>query len=99
MTIFYEPGDFNELTVLMRWRGTILPSVLVRPVIWLLMIFHTTMLYLHMMRDDIEMPTLPWKLTALPTSLLVFFLVFYSGNCFTRYYTFYSKCTGMGGCA
>ena len=39
-----------------------------------------------------------WKLTATPTSLLVFFLVFYSGNCYARYYAFYSKCTGMGGC-
>ena len=39
-------------------------------------------------RTDIEMPTLPWKLTAVPTSLLTFFLVFYSGNCYTRYYSF-----------
>ena len=30
-------------------------------------------------------------------SLLTFFLVFYSGNCYTRYYAFYSKCTGMSG--
>ena len=43
------------------------------------------------------MPLLPWKLTAIPTSLLTFFLVFYSGNCYTRYYAFYSKCTGMSG--
>jgi len=97
MTIYYEPGDFNEMTCIFRWNGTILPAVLMRPVIWLLMIFHCAMLYLHK-GDSVEMPVLPWKLTALPTSLLVFFLVFYSGNCFTRYYTFYGKCTGMGGC-
>ena len=98
MTIYYEPGDFNELTVLARWRGTILPAVLMKPVIWLLMLFHCGMLYLHIVKAEVEMITLPWKLTALPTSLLVFFLVFYSGNCFARYYTFYGKCTGMNGC-
>ena len=43
------------------------------------------------------MPPLPWKLTGVPTSLLTFFLVFYSGNCYTRYYAFYTKCTGMSG--
>jgi len=98
MTIYYEPGDFNEMTVLMRWRGTIMPAVLFRPVIWILMFFHIALLYLHIQRPDVTMPVLPWKLTATPTSLLVFFLVFYSGNCYTRYYAFYSKCTGMGGC-
>eukprot|EP00326_Haptolina_ericina_P016419 CAMPEP_0181193606 /NCGR_PEP_ID=MMETSP1096-20121128/13907_1 /TAXON_ID=156174 ORGANISM="Chrysochromulina ericina, Strain CCMP281" /NCGR_SAMPLE_ID=MMETSP1096 /ASSEMBLY_ACC=CAM_ASM_000453 /LENGTH=333 /DNA_ID=CAMNT_0023283081 /DNA_START=57 /DNA_END=1058 /DNA_ORIENTATION=- len=98
MTIYYEPSDFNELTVLLRWRGTIMPSVLFRPVIWFLMAFHVSMLYLHIQMPDVIMPELPWKLTGTPTSLLVFFLVFYSGNCYTRYYAFYSKCTGMGGC-
>ena len=98
MTISYDPGDFNELTVLLRWRGTIMPAVLCKPVMWLLMLAHVAFLYLHMRRDDIEMPVLPWKLTAVPTSLLTFFLVFYSGNCFQRYYMFYGKCTGMAGC-
>ena len=85
MTISYDPGDFNELTVLLRWRGTIMPAVLCKPVMWLLMLAHVAFLYLHMRRDDIEMPVLPWKLTAVPTSLLTFFLVFYSGNCYSRY--------------
>ena len=98
MTIYYEADDFNEMTALLRWRGTIMPSVLLRPVIWIMMFFHISMLYLHIQRPDNPMPVLPWKLTATPTSLLVFFLVFYSGNCYARYYAFYSKCTGMGGC-
>jgi len=97
MTISYDAGDFNELTVLLRWRGTIMPAVLCRPVMWLLLGAHITFLYLHLYRHDIIMPPLPWKLTGVPTSLLTFFLVFYSGNCYTRYYAFYSKCTGMSG--
>jgi len=97
MTISYDASDFNELTVLLRWRGTIMPAVLCRPVMWLLLAAHIGFFYLHMYRHDVDMPKLPWKLTAVPTSLLTFFLVFYSGNCYTRYYAFYSKCTGMSG--
>jgi len=97
MTISYDASDFNELTVLLRWRGTIMPAVLCRPVMWLLLAAHVGFLYLHMYRADIQMPSMPWKLTGVPTSLLTFFLVFYSGNCYTRYYAFYSKCTGMSG--
>ncbi|KOO27009.1 hypothetical protein Ctob_002466 [Chrysochromulina tobinii] len=95
MTIAYDAGDLNELTVLFRWHGTIIPKVLCRPVLWLLVASHVGFLYMHMYRDDITLPTLPWKLTAVPTALLTFFIVFYSSNCYNRYYTFYSKCTGM----
>jgi len=97
MTISYDASDFNELTVFLRWRGTIIPAVLCRPVLWLLLAAHVGFLYLHMYKHEVIMPLLPWKLTAIPTSLLTFFLVFYSGNCYTRYYAFYSKCTGMSG--
>ena len=97
MTVTYDPADFNEVTVLLRWRGTIMPAVLCRPVIWLLLLAHCTFLYLHVKRQDIEMPLLDWKIVAVPTGLLTFFLVFYSGNCFNRYYQLYGKCTGMAG--
>jgi hypothetical protein len=97
MTVTYDPADFNEVTVLLRWRGTIMPAVLCRPVIWLLLLAHCSFLYLHVKRQDIEMPLLDWKIVAVPTGLLTFFLVFYSGNCFNRYYQLYGKCTGMAG--
>ena len=64
---------------------------------WLLMLSHCAFLYLHVARPDVDMPPLPWKLVGVPTSLLTFFLVFYSGNCYTRYYNFYNKCTAMNG--
>ena len=59
MTIAYDAGDFNELTVLLRWRGTIMPAVLCRPVMWMLLAAHVGFLYLHVYRPDIHMPTLP----------------------------------------
>ena len=96
MTVTYDPADFNEVTVLLRWRGTIMPAVLCRPVIWPPPP-PPARLYLHVKRQDIEMPLLDWKIVAVPTGLLTFFLVFYSGNCFNRYYQLYGKCTGMAG--
>ena len=109
MTIAYEPSDFNEVTVVLRWRGTIFPAVLGRPVIWLLMAIHCGLLYLHMEHPEIGwvraadgspigLPLLPGKALTLPNGLLTFFLVFYSGNCYSRYYALYDKCTGMAGC-
>jgi len=98
MTIYYEPQDFNEITVLFRWRGTVLPMVLCRPAVWVLVSTHVAFLYLHLYRPEVDMPPMPWKLVGVPTSLLTFFLVFFSGNCFTRYYNLYKCCTGMSGC-
>lgn len=97
MTISYDASDFNELTVLFRWRGTIMPAVLCRPVMWLLLSAHIGFLYLHIYQQDVVMPHLPWKLTAVPTALLTFFLVFYSGNCYARYFQLHAHCVGING--
>ena len=99
MTISYSAGDMNELNVLFTWRGTIMPMVLGRPVLWLLMTLHCGLLYVHHRRPDIELPPLDWHVVAMPQGLLTFFVVFYSGNCYTRYYALYAKCTGMAGAA
>ena len=76
MTIHYNAGEMNELSVLFKWRGTIMPMVLGRPVIWLLIALHCGLLYVHRRREDIELPTLPWKVVAVPQALLTFFVVF-----------------------
>jgi predicted membrane chloride channel (bestrophin family) len=97
MTIHYNAGEMNELSVLFKWRGTIMPMVLGRPVIWLLIALHCGLLYVHRRREDIELPKLPWKVVAVPQALLTFFVVFFSGSCYSRYYTLYTKCTGVAG--
>jgi hypothetical protein len=50
-----------------------------------------------MYHEEIHVPTLPWKLTIVPTTLLTFFLVFYTRDCFQRYYDLYKHCMGMTG--
>ena len=70
MTIPYDASELNEISVLMRWRGTIMAMVLTRPVIWILVGVHYFFLYIHLERDDIEMPKLPWGIVGVPTALL-----------------------------
>ena len=60
MTIHYKADEMNELSVLFKWRGTIMPMVLGRPVIWLLIALHCGLLYVHRRREDIDLPKLPW---------------------------------------
>ena len=98
MTILYDPNDFNELSVLTQWRGTIMPAVLCSPSFWFLLMAHIVFLFLHIYHEEVEMPSLPWKLVGVPTALLTFFLVFYSSNCFKRYYEMFNLCMNMAGC-
>jgi len=97
MTIHYKADEMNELSVLFKWRGTIMPMVLGRPVIWLLIALHCGLLYVHRRREDIELPKLPWPVVSVPQALLTFFVVFFSGSCYSRYYALYGKCTGLAG--
>ena len=97
MGVNYIASEMNELTVLFKWRGTIMPMVLGRPVIWLLMMLHCGLLYVHRRRPDIELLELPWPVVSVPQALLTFFVVFFSGTCYARYYALYGKCTGVAG--
>jgi len=97
MTIEYEPSDINEITWTTRWRGSIVQDVLQEKTIWMLTGVHIALLYAKLYLD--------WDLGALwvkednaaatALSLLVFFAVFYSGNCYARYNAYYASCMGM----
>ena len=101
MTVEYECDDFNELTAFFRWRGTVFPAVLCRPPIWGLTLIHCVFLYLHM-RVEVDWGmivkgTPPDDVSKVSTTFLVFFLVYYSGQCYNRYYQMYQKCMAMAG--
>ena len=44
-----------------------------------------------------SLPDLDWKASSMLWSLLTFFVVFYGGHCYSRFYTFYGACTGLVG--
>jgi len=105
MTVEYECDDFNEFTCYFRWRGTVMPAVLTRPPIWALLFVHCTLLYMHKelgfnpgMIVQVPCPGCPPDdISTVTTAFLVFFLVYYGGQCYARYYTMYNACMQMAG--
>lgn len=106
MVIFYDPG--KPFSVLFKWRGTILPLVAKRKDTWFFLLFHIILLVTvratcvkkPMSTECIDdYPQLKIA-TILPgTTLLLFFAVFYNGQCFTRYQKMYDWCCAInGGC-
>jgi len=106
MGVEYEETSFDEITVFfIPWRGTVLRTVLYGPTIWTLLLIHCVLLYLHTALDiDEGMIVTPDDIytegddvSKVSTTLLLFFLVYFGGNCFTRYFEFYEACMGMQG--
>jgi len=101
MTVEYECTDFNEFTCFFRWRGTVLPAVICRPPIWAMLLVHCVLLYMHkemgMDAGMIVKGPAPDDVSKVSTTFLVFFLVYYGSQCYTRYYTMYTACMSMAG--
>ena len=62
---------------------------------------HSLFLYMHKeLGVDLGMivkgPS-PDDVSKVSTTFLIFFLVYYGGNCFSRYYSMYKSCMDMGG--
>ena len=92
--------DANEsiFTVVMRYKGTLLPMVLSKPLFWLMIISNTCLLIWNdwlVAKHGEGLPVLEWDAAGVPMSLLVFFIVFYGQQAYQRYYQYYSHLTGM----
>jgi len=92
-------ADVERSWFFLRWRHTVMPMVVRDPIFWLAISFHTAILFLQkdLLSRGESLPDLDWKASSLLWSLLTFFVVFYGGNCYNRYYQFYGACTGLGG--
>lgn len=75
--------------------------MLCRPPIWALVMVHAILLYLHkemgMDAGMIVKGDPPDDISKVSTTFLIFFLVYYGGNCYARYYGMYNACMGMAG--
>ena len=73
--------------------------MLCRPPIWGLLFVHCVLLYLHKeLGIDLGMIVEGTKdVSAVSTKFLIFFLVYYGGNCYKRYYDMYNACMSMAG--
>ena len=77
-----------------------LPMVASDPIFWLLTSVHVVLLIVqrHLLTTGGPgLPVLEWEAAILPVSLLTFFVVFYMGNCYTRFYQLFGCCVAMGG--
>jgi len=95
---------------LFRFNITIAPRTLKRFELWLFTAIHTGLFFLK--REGINVlrpatnsytPVSNWGLTlelaavAIPSGFMSLLLVFFNGQCYTRYISFYTSCVGMTG--
>lgn len=84
----YDPGEWL-ITSMTRFQGTALQLVVFKPTFWLLVGTHLG-LY-HVNTTIYALPVFDEALMiGLPASLLIFLVVFYCGNCYTRYFELYN---------
>jgi hypothetical protein len=96
----------SPLAALISFRPTILPMALKRPELWFFTGLHAMLVWLvksdrfhDVFGDDLQVSDieLSFSSVGMLTSLMTFMLVFFNGQCFTRYQGYYSACTGISG--
>ncbi|KAL1506980.1 hypothetical protein AB1Y20_007844 [Prymnesium parvum] len=112
MVIEYDPSA-SVFRTLCSWTGTILQLVLCKPMIYVLLAMHALFIVADFLlwryhtnweadadgwqSGTRQLPKLSWSAGALATSLLVFFIVFYGSQSYSRFYALYGHCIGLGG--
>jgi predicted membrane chloride channel (bestrophin family) len=89
-------ADISIFATIFSWRGTILPMVITRPIFWMQIILHLTLAYIDY-SPNYDLPELAWTTLTIPTSLVVFFIVFYAGQSYARFFALYGHCVGISG--
>jgi len=95
MVILYDAGREKWQFLCRTFSGgTLFPLVLGSPLFWILIFIELAIINLE--RDQ-ALPALDWKATGSALSLLTFFLVFYSSNCYARYFQLHGLAVGING--
>ena len=98
MTVQYNPAQLTIIGTLVKWKGTILPLVFRTPGFWLFIVFHTVLTVLKG-TDAVEFVPINFTVIASVMGLLVFFIVFYGSQCYSRMQMFFGHCVGLSGTA
>ena len=85
--------------LMLSWKGTALPLVFKKPYYWLMVGLHVTMVVLEerVFPETDLFESVNGGVIAIPTSLLVFFIVFYASQCYNRFFTMFMHTVGIGG--
>lgn len=98
MTILYTPTTLSAPTMLFAWKGTIFRAVSHSPVWWFFMIFHAVMIALSKADlYDFYEHKVNYATVNGVTALLVFLVVFYGSQCYSRFQMFFSAVIGLIG--
>ena len=92
----YETNMF-VWELMSSWKGTALPLVFKKPYYWLMVALHVTMVILEEQTETDLFESVNGGVIAIPTSLLIFFIVFYASQCYNRFFTMFMHTVGIGG--
>ena len=83
-------ADVEKWVFFLRFKHTVLPMVTSDPVFWGLIALHVYILrkQRELLEQGDSLPELDWKASSMLWSLLTFFVVFYGGHCYNRFYAF-----------
>lgn len=92
-------ASVGPAAVVIDWRRSVLPNVLKRPELWAMWLVNCAVtIAVHRKLLVIDPSSVPKSALGVLTSLMTFFLVFYTNNCFGRYFALYEKVRDMMGC-
>ena len=103
-------AEISLFNTVFSWHGTVMPLVFNKPLFWLQLLLHGGLAAWHEVAlaqmdegevmegglyDDAD--ALQWATLSIPSSLVVFFIVFYSSQCYARFFELYGHCVGISG--
>jgi len=93
----YDPGE-HVLKVGLRLQATTIPNVLARPETWCILVVNILITFLTN-KQLIAIPKnfIPGTAVSILSGLMTFFLIFYSNNCFARYFKLHGMVRDMMG--
>jgi len=96
--LLYSPAT-ERYRWITRWQHTVLPMVVQDPIFWMLQLWHLYWLLTEhaLIARGSHLPVLEWKAATMASGLLTFFVVFYGGHCYGRYFQLHQMCGGIGG--
>lgn len=99
MPVFIYNAAVERYTFIFRWRHTVLPMIAKDPIFWLMVVLHPCLIYYQALLETTTgtpLPSLDWKASSTIGALLTFFVIFYGGQCYGRYFEAYGSCVGLG---
>jgi len=92
----YDPNE--TCCLCLKWKGTVMPDLLKRPLLWLAVLIYFGGHLVVVAGDNfLNLPRVDRKVMAVPSGLISFLIVFFTMNSYTRYRESFNNCKMLGG--